>query len=105
VRWPGTSFFTSPLAETEAGLARAFLEGRILSVGEDAAELAAELFKTAGSKRRLKTDALIAAMAIRAKADCVTLNSADFEPFVSRGLRLFHLPASTHGLAHRRRVA
>ena len=73
-------------------MARAFLEGRILSVGEDAAELAAELFNTAGRKRTLKTDVLIAAMAIRAKAEFVTLNGADFEPFVSQGLRLFPLP-------------
>lgn len=71
---------------------RAFLEGRILSVGEDAAELAAELFNAAGRRRTLKTDALIAAMAIRAKAECVTLNSANFEPLVRLGLRLFPLP-------------
>lgn len=32
-------------------------------------------------------------MAIRAKAEFVTLNSADSEPFVSQGLRLFPLPA------------
>ncbi len=86
-------FLSGPLAETEAGLARAFIEGRILPVGEDAAELAAELFNAAGRKRTLKTDALIAATAIRAKAEFVTLNSADFEPFVSQGLRLFPLPA------------
>ena len=86
-------FLSGPLAETEAGLARAFIEGRILPVGEDAAELAAELFNAAGRKRTLKTDAHIAAMAIRAKAEFVTLNGADFEPFVSQGLRLFPLPA------------
>ncbi len=40
----------------------------------------------------LKTDALIAAMAIRAKAEFVTLIGADFEPFVNQGLRLFPLP-------------
>ena len=51
------------------------------------------MFNTAGRKRLLKTDALIAAMAIRAKAEFVTLNGADFEPFVSPGLRLFPLPA------------
>ena len=52
-----------------------------------------ELFNTAGRKRLLKTDALIAAMAIRAKAEFVTLTGADFEPFVNQGLRLFPLPA------------
>lgn len=86
-------FLAGPLAETEAGLARAFLQGRILPVGEEDAELAAELFNTAGRKRTLKTDALIAAVAIRAKAEFVTLNGADFEPFVGQGLRLFPLPA------------
>jgi hypothetical protein len=44
----------------EVGLACAFLEGRILSVGEDAAEPAAELFNAAGRKRTLKTNVLIA---------------------------------------------
>lgn len=73
-------------------MARAFLEGRILSVREDAAELAADL-NAAGRKRMFKTDALIAAMAIRAKAEFVTLNGAVFEPFVSQGLCLFPLPA------------
>lgn len=40
----------------------------------------------------LTTDALIAATTIRAKADFVTLNVADFKPFVAHGLRL--VPAS-----------
>lgn len=74
-------------------LVPADIEGRILPVGEDAAELAAELFNAAGRKRTLKTDALIAATAIRAKAEFVTLTRAGFEPFVSHGLRLFPLPA------------
>jgi len=36
----------------------------------------------------LKTDALIAAAAIRAGADFVTVNVTDFQPFVAHGLRL-----------------
>jgi predicted nucleic acid-binding protein len=82
-------FLSGPLAETEAGLARAFLQGQILPVGEEDAEL----FNAVGRKRTLKADALIAAMAIRAKAEFFTLNGAGFEPFVSQGLRLFPLPA------------
>ena len=35
----------------------------------------------------LKTDALIAATAIRAGAEFLTLNRADFEPFAAHGLR------------------
>lgn len=84
-------FLLGPLTEDEARLAHAFLQGRIAPVTEDDAMLAAELFDRAGRSRRLKTDALIAAMAIRANADFVTLNAVDFQPFVGHGLRL--LPA------------
>lgn len=55
---------------------------------EQHAALAAELFNSAGRRRTLKTDALIAAVAISAKADFVTLNVDDFKPFVEGGLRL-----------------
>lgn len=82
-------FLIGPLAETEADMARAFLQGRIVPVAEADAELASELFNAAGRKRTLKTDALIAAMALRANAELVTLNAGDFEPFVANGLRLF----------------
>lgn len=84
-------FLIGPLVEGEAALARAFLQGRILPIAEEDAELATELFNPTARKRTLKTDALIAAMAIRAKAEFVTLNAADFEPFVARGLRLFRM--------------
>jgi predicted nucleic acid-binding protein len=36
----------------------------------------------------LKTDALIAAMAIRAGTEFVTLNVHDFEPFIAHGLHI-----------------
>lgn len=85
-------FLTGPLAELEAELARAFLQGRIVPITEEDAKLAAELFNASGRKRGLRTDALIAAVAIRAKAEFVTLNVADFEPFVAQGLRLFPIP-------------
>ena len=55
---------------------------------EDDAALAAELFELAGRRRSPKTDALIAATAIRAGTDFVTLNVADFQPFARHGLRL-----------------
>ena len=54
---------------------------------EDDAALAAELFELAGRRRSPKTDALIAATAIRAGTD-FTLNVADFQPFARHGLRL-----------------
>lgn len=81
-------FLCGPLAQDEAELARAFLQGRIVPLTEDDAVLAASLFNAAGRRRTLKTDALIAAAAIRAKARLATLNTVDFEPFVAQGLQL-----------------
>ncbi len=81
-------FCAGPLIEGESERARSFLQGGITAVtGEDAA-LAAHMFNTAVRARRLKTEALIAAAAIRAGADLVTLNVGDFQPFVAHGLRL-----------------
>ena len=81
-------FLLGPLGDGEAELAHAFLGGRIEPVGAEDAALAANLFNAAGRRRTLKTDALIAALAIRAEADFVTINVADFEPFIPHGLRL-----------------
>jgi predicted nucleic acid-binding protein len=81
-------FLSGPVAEEEVRLARAFLQGRIVAVSEEDAQLAAHLFNAAGHRRGLKTDALIAAVALRAGADFATLNQADFAPFVAQGLRL-----------------
>lgn len=77
-----------PLAADEAMLAHAFLQGRIAPVTEEDAIAASTLLNAAGRRRGLKTDALIAAAAIRAKAELVTLNIADFQPFAEHGLRL-----------------
>lgn len=81
-------YLLGPLAEEESDLARAFLSGRIEPVLEEDGVLGAELFNAAGRRRTLKTDALIAAVAIRAGADFVTTNVADFQRFVVQGLRL-----------------
>lgn len=81
-------FLLGPLADDEAGLAHAFIGGRIEPMTEDDADLGARLFNACGRRRNLKTDALIAATAIRANADFVTVNVADFKPFVAHGLRL-----------------
>lgn len=86
-------FLQGPLADDEADLARAFLEGRIAPVTEREAQLGARLFNEAGRRRALKTDALIAACAISADANFITANVADFEPFVAHGLRL--MPAAS----------
>lgn len=81
-------YLLGPLADGEAELARAFVSGRIEPILEADAVLGTELFNAAGRRRTLKTDALIAASAIRAGADFVTINVVDFKPFVEHGLRL-----------------
>jgi len=81
-------FLIGPLEDRESGLAHAFLQGRVVSAEEGDAELAAHLFNAIGRTRALKTDALIAAIAIRADAEFVTLNHQDFLPFIDHGLRL-----------------
>ena len=81
-------FLCGPLADDEAALARAFLQGRVAPLTEDDVQLAAKLFNATGRRKTLKTDALIAAAAIRADAQLLTLNTVDFEPFVAHGLRL-----------------
>ena len=81
-------YLLGPLADGEAELAHAFLSGRVEPIIEADAALGAELFNAAGRRRTPKTDALIAAAAIRAGADFVTVNVADFKPFVEHGLRL-----------------
>lgn len=81
-------FVIGPVEQSEIELAHAFLQGRIVGIDEQDATLAATLFKGADRKRPLKTDALIAAAAIRANALFVTINTTDFEPFVPYGLRL-----------------
>ena len=81
-------FLIGPIDAAEIDLTRAFLQGRIQPIDDEDATLAAQLFNDCGRRRMLKTDALIAASAIRANADFLTVNVADFEPFASHGLRL-----------------
>jgi predicted nucleic acid-binding protein len=81
-------YLPGPMAEGEPELAHAFLSGRVEPPIEEDDALGAELFNAAGRRRMLKTDALIAAAAIRAGADFVTVNVAGFQPFVAHGLRL-----------------
>jgi predicted nucleic acid-binding protein len=82
-------FLMGPVDDAEIRLAHAFLQGRIAPVEESDAALAAQLFNAAGRQRTLRTDGLIAACAIRAEAQLVTLNVADFEPFTAYGVQLF----------------
>lgn len=81
-------FLIGPVEPEEIRLVHAFIRGEVVPVGIADARLAASLFNDAGRRRTLKTDALIAAAAIRAGAEFLTLNEDDFEPFVDHGLRL-----------------
>ncbi len=81
-------FLIGPVDPQELRLAHAFVRGNIIAHDADDAELAARLFNACGRRRTLKTDALIAACAIRAQAQLLTLNVADFAPFKAHGLRL-----------------
>ena len=81
-------FLIGPISEQEIRLAHAFLRGVIIDIDGADAQLAAELYNNAGRKRRLKTDALIAACAIRAGARLLTLNLEDFAPFQAMGLQI-----------------
>lgn len=81
-------YLCGPLADEEAELAHAFLQGRIVAITEEDAARAAELFNATGRKRQHRTDTLIAACAMRAKAEFITANTADFEPLIAHGLRL-----------------
>lgn len=81
-------FLIGPVSEEEIALAYAFVRGNLVDIQAADARLAAELYNAAGRKRALKTDALIAACAIRGNARLLTLNLDDFAPFRSAGLSL-----------------
>jgi len=79
------------IAPDELAFARVLVGEYLMPFDEASATLAARLFNSAGRRRRLKSDACIAATAIRAGAEFATLNGPDFEPFVPLGLRLLAL--------------
>lgn len=84
-------YVCGPLAEIEQDMVRAAIGARIVEIDEAAAERAALLFNHAGRKRSLRTDCLIAAMAIQADAELATYNAEDFTKFEAQGLRLLAL--------------
>lgn len=81
-------FLIGPVAEEEVALARAFVRGNIVALETEDARLAATLYNQAGRRRSLKTDTLIAAVAIRAGAEFLTVNTDDFLPLAPFGLKL-----------------
>lgn len=81
-------FLIGPVADEEVMLARAFVKGNIVAVETEDAVLAASLYNQTGRRRSLKTDTLIAAVAIRAGAELLTINTDDFLPLAPLGLKL-----------------
>ncbi len=81
-------FLIGPVDVDEAALAHAFVSGHIVAMETPDARLAADLYNRAGRRRTLKTDALISAMAVRAGASLLTINTDDFRPFEPFGLKL-----------------
>jgi predicted nucleic acid-binding protein len=76
-----------PLTKREAHIA-ALVVGELIPFGGEDAALAASLFNAAGRRRGFLCDCMIAAAAIRGRAELATTNQADFKRFVPHGLRL-----------------
>jgi predicted nucleic acid-binding protein len=81
-------FVTGPVAPAVVESVRQMIENRIVPIGQDEAELAAQLFNTSGRKRAARYDCLIAATAIQAGALLATSNTADYRVFAAQGLQL-----------------
>ncbi len=81
-------FLCGPVSAQHRLLAAAILSNSVVPVSLAIAERASELFNAVGRVRRMRTDALIAASAIDAGAEFITINHADFTPFIPYGLQL-----------------
>jgi S-DNA-T family DNA segregation ATPase FtsK/SpoIIIE len=81
-------FLIGPVDREEISLARAFIRHNVVPMQVEDALLAADLYNRVGRRRSLKTDTVIAAIAIRANAALLTINVDDFRPFLQHGLRL-----------------
>lgn len=80
-------FLCGPVAPGNAQVARELL-GAIEPVTEADAVLGAELFNSTGRRVRSLPDCIIAAVAIRRRAQLATLDKADFNRFRDVGLQL-----------------
>lgn len=85
VAW--AEFLCGPLDATAESIARQIFPNPEPLLSVDAA-LAAKLFNQTGRRSRSLADCMIAAVAIRCGAKLATINAADFQPFVQRGLVL-----------------
>lgn len=84
-------FLAGPIDDEAKSLVRRLVKGRILPFTEQSALLSAKLFNQTGRLRRLRVDAMIAAVAIEAGATLATANLNDFEPFQQQGLVLMRV--------------
>lgn len=82
-----TEFLCGPLQPEQIELARRIVTERI-DFSEQDAHRAAEMFNTAGRRRGMLADCMIAACARERNAMLATLNREDFQIFESSGLRL-----------------
>jgi len=85
-------FLNGPVTPLEISRAEAVLESRIIPFGQADAVLAAELFNRTGRPRGSRFDCLIAATAIRERAQVATVNASDFQVFLPHGLVLAVAP-------------
>lgn len=83
-----SEFMNGPVDVKDVQTARILLDGRIISLGLDEAEMASRLFNLTGRKRGTQSDCFIAATAICASAPLATRNHKHFLPLVAEGLRL-----------------
>ena len=85
VTW--AEFFAGPLSKTDEQVARQMFK-KVEGLSGTDAEIAGRLFNQTGRRSRSLPDCMIAAVAIRCGAKLATLNTSDFQPFVTHGLSL-----------------
>jgi len=87
-----SEFLNGPHTKAQKDAVQAVLGGRILDFTVKEAEQASRLFHYTGRKRGSHVDCMIAACAMTRDAEVATRNGADFEMFVSYGLKLRAVP-------------
>ncbi len=85
-------FLCGPVDDSQIDAMRALLTQGIIAFEDSQALIAAALFNAVKRSRRLRVDAMIAAVSISKKAPLATLNTADFSLFVPFGLELASPP-------------
>jgi predicted nucleic acid-binding protein len=89
VAW--TEFRSYPVSHYQLRALDRLILGGILPFERAQADLAGELFQKTNARRKNRLDSMIAATAILAEAELVTVNEADFKSFIPFGLKLHRL--------------